>query len=70
VEELTRAAVASGRHLAEVASDAIEQDERLRNRIDLARWQSLFDLEAAAQPATRLALALLKELKNPEDTLA
>ncbi|SFC91865.1 lyase family protein [Massilia yuzhufengensis] len=63
VEELTRSAVAQQRHLAEVASDAVEQDERLRGRIDLARWQALFDLDAAAQPAAALAHEVLRTLR-------
>jgi 3-carboxy-cis,cis-muconate cycloisomerase len=65
VEQLTRTAVASKRHLAEVASDAVDGDERLRGKIDLAQWQSLFDLEAAAQPAAALAHEVLRELRDP-----
>ncbi|WP_020656504.1 lyase family protein [Massilia niastensis] len=64
VEELSRTAVSSGRHLADVASSAIESDPRLQGRIDRERWQSLFDPAAAAEPAGALAHGLLRELRQ------
>ncbi|MES3021763.1 MAG: 3-carboxy-cis,cis-muconate cycloisomerase [Pseudomonadota bacterium] len=63
LEDLSRNAIASGRPLAAVAVDAIESDTRLRGKIDLARWQTLFDPVAAAAPATALARAQLSQLR-------
>lgn len=63
VEQLSRKAIADRRHLSAVAADAVEQDARLRGRIDLAHWQSLFDPAAAAQPAAGLTRELLRELR-------
>ena len=67
LEELTRTAVAGGRQLSEVASDAIDNDERLRGKVGLAHWQSLFDPVAAALPAAALARGLLQQLRNTHD---
>lgn len=64
LEELSRTALASGRQLSEVASDAIDRDERLRDKIDLAHWQSLFDPAVATLPAAALARGLLLQLRN------
>jgi 3-carboxy-cis,cis-muconate cycloisomerase len=64
VEQLSRSAIASGRHLSAVAADAIEADPRLRGRIDLAHWQSLFDPAAAALPAAALTHELLRSLRQ------
>jgi 3-carboxy-cis,cis-muconate cycloisomerase len=64
LEELSRTAVASGRHLAEVASDAIDADPNLRNQVDLVHWQSLFDPVAAAAPGAAAGRALLQHLHD------
>ncbi len=71
LEELSRSAVADGRHLSEVASDAIDTDPGLRNQVDLAHWQSLFDPVAATAPGAAAARALLQhlhELQRKEET--
>lgn len=62
VEQLCRTAVANGRPLWDVAQQAIENDSRLHGRIDLARWQALFDPVAAAAPAAALARTQLAHL--------
>jgi 3-carboxy-cis,cis-muconate cycloisomerase len=64
VEGLSRKAIADGRHLSAVAADAIELDPRLRGRIDLAHWQSLFDPATAALPAAALARELTQQLRK------
>jgi 3-carboxy-cis,cis-muconate cycloisomerase len=64
LEELSRAAVATGRDLSEVASEAIEADERLRGKVDLQQWQALFDPVAAAAPAAALARLQLLALER------
>jgi 3-carboxy-cis,cis-muconate cycloisomerase len=66
LEELSRAAVASGRHLAAVAADTIDADPALRTQVDLAHWQSLFDPVAAAAPGAAAARALLQHLHDIE----
>jgi 3-carboxy-cis,cis-muconate cycloisomerase len=71
LEQLSRNAVESGRHLAEVASDAIDADPVLRTQVDLAHWQSLFDAVAAAAPGAAAARALLQhlhELQRKDET--
>ena len=71
LEDLSRAAVSGGRHLAEVASEAIHADARLRNQVDLAHWQSLFDPVAASTPgaaAGRALLTHLHDLQRKDDT--
>jgi 3-carboxy-cis,cis-muconate cycloisomerase len=64
VEQLSRSAIGAGRNLAAVAADAIESDPRLRGRIDLAHWQSLFDPATAALPAAALTHDLLRALRQ------
>jgi 3-carboxy-cis,cis-muconate cycloisomerase len=71
LEELSRAAVASGRHLSEVASDAIDADPVLRNQVDLVHWQALFDpvtAAAAGAAAGSALLAHLHELQRKDET--
>lgn len=71
LEELSRTAVASGRHLSEVASNAIDADPGLRTQIDLGQWQSLFDPVAATAPgaaAARSLLAHLHDLQRKDET--
>jgi 3-carboxy-cis,cis-muconate cycloisomerase len=55
VEALSRSALAQDRHLAEVALDAVEADDRLRGKVDPAALQALFDPALAAAPAANLA---------------
>jgi 3-carboxy-cis,cis-muconate cycloisomerase len=64
LEQLSRSAVESGRHLAEVASDAIDADPSLRTQVDLAHWQSLFDAVAAAAPGAAAARSLIRHLHD------
>ncbi|RJG11608.1 3-carboxy-cis,cis-muconate cycloisomerase [Massilia cavernae] len=64
LETLSRVAVESGRHLADVVSDAIDADPVLRNQVDLAHWQSLFHPVAAAAPGAAAARALLGHLHD------
>jgi len=62
VEAWSRRAVEQGRHLRDVASSAIVDDEALRDRIPASDVVALFDAEAAAQHASRLARLRLKDL--------
>ena len=69
LEELSRTAFATNRDLSAVASEAIEADDRLRDKVDLEHWQSLFDPVAAAAPAAAAARAHLLALRRslPKD---
>ena len=62
VEQWSRAAVEGGRTLYEVAADAVDTDARLRGKVDLASFQSLFDPVAAAAPAAKLARERIAQL--------
>ena len=64
VDEWSRATVSKGRTLHEVAADAVNTDARLRGRVDLARFQSLFDPVAAAAPAAALARENIVRLRD------
>jgi 3-carboxy-cis,cis-muconate cycloisomerase len=64
VERMTRSAVADGRHLREVAREAIGADPELRARLDPAQLDALFDPLAATLPAQRLARRQLDHLKE------
>jgi 3-carboxy-cis,cis-muconate cycloisomerase len=71
LEELSRSAVASGRHLSEEASDAIDADPELRTQVELGQWLSLFDPVAATAPgaaAARVLLAHLHDLQRKDET--
>lgn len=71
LEELSRAGVASGRHLSEVALDAIDADSALRTQVDLGHWLSLFDPAGATAPgsaAGRALLAHLHECQRKDET--
>jgi 3-carboxy-cis,cis-muconate cycloisomerase len=63
VEQLTRDAVAGGRHLSEVTAETIASDARLRGQAGLAHWQALFDPAVAAAPAAALARSQLQRLR-------
>ena len=72
LEQHARTAVASARHLSDVAWEAIEADPSLRDQVDLAHWQSLFDPVAAAAPgaaAARAQLHYLHATRGTHDTL-
>ncbi|WLI90763.1 3-carboxy-cis,cis-muconate cycloisomerase [Massilia sp. R2A-15] len=64
LEELSRAAFATGRDLSEVASEAVDADERLRGKVDIGHWRSLFDPVTAAAPAAAMARAHLLALRR------
>ena len=62
VEAMTQAAVAQGRHLRDVARDAVASDPAL-GALDAAQLDALFDPVAATEPAQRLARRRLAELR-------
>ena len=62
VEAMTQAAVAQGRHLRDVAQDAVASDPAL-GTLDAAQLDALFDPVAATAPAQRLARRRLAELR-------
>ena len=64
LEAMSAEVLASGRHLREVLADAVQADPQLRAAIDPARLASLFDAEAAAAPARRLAQHQLATLRG------
>ena len=71
LEHLSATAAREQRELADVASDAIETDERLRGKVDHAKWQALFDPVAACAPAAALArqqLAALQQTHSKENS--
>jgi 3-carboxy-cis,cis-muconate cycloisomerase len=63
VEKMTQAAVAEGRHLRDVARDAIAADPALSS-LDINQVDALFDPVAATGPAQRLARERLAALKK------
>ncbi|MFJ2986898.1 lyase family protein [Collimonas sp. NPDC087041] len=63
MEQLTQQTVASGKQLAEVVTDAVEADVRLREKIDIAQLLTLFDAVAATAPAETLARRQLQTLR-------
>jgi 3-carboxy-cis,cis-muconate cycloisomerase len=65
VERMTRGAVSQGRHLREVAREAIAADPGLRAQLDPAQLDALFDPVAATLPAQRMARRQLDHLKEP-----
>ncbi len=72
LEEVSHIAAVSGRHLSEVASDAIDADPGLRTQVDLGQWQSLFDPVAASAPgaaAARTFLTHLHDLQRKDETV-
>jgi 3-carboxy-cis,cis-muconate cycloisomerase len=62
VEAWSRRTVDEGRSLRDVAQAAIRDDEALRDRLPAADVDALFDAEAAARHASRLAQAQLTGL--------
>jgi 3-carboxy-cis,cis-muconate cycloisomerase len=62
VEAMTQTAVAQGRHLRDVARDALASDPAL-HKLDAAQLDALFDPVAATEPAQRLARRRLAELR-------
>jgi len=69
VEAMTQAAVAQGRHLRDVARDAVASDPAL-GKLDAAQLDALFDPVAATEPAQRLARRRLAELRADLAALA
>ncbi|AMP03099.1 3-carboxy-cis,cis-muconate cycloisomerase [Collimonas pratensis] len=72
MEKLTQQAVANSKQLAEVVTDAVEADARLREKIDLAQLLAQFDPVAATAPAEALAhrqlqilLAMMNAMQPP-----
>lgn len=63
MEQLTQQAVAEGRQLVEVVTDAVETDPRLRDKIQLQALKTLFDPVAATAPAEALARRQLRILQ-------
>ena len=63
VEKMTQAAVAAGRHLRDVARDAIAADPAFAS-LDVRQLDALFDPVAATEPAQRLARERLAALKK------
>lgn len=64
LEQMSAAALADGRNLAEVLAKAVQADDTLRQQVDLAALASLFDPATAAGPAQRLALRQLQALRQ------
>jgi 3-carboxy-cis,cis-muconate cycloisomerase len=64
VEKLTQQALAQRVPLSTVVTEAVRQDQRLRDAIDLPVLQSLFDPVIAAAPAERLARQQLQALRT------
>jgi len=64
LEAMSAEALASGRHLREMLADAVQADPQLRAAIDPVRLASLFDAEAAAATARRLAQHQLTTLRS------
>jgi 3-carboxy-cis,cis-muconate cycloisomerase len=69
LEQLTQQTVASGRDLGGVLREAVEADPQLRDQLDLARLQALFDPVAATEPARRLAQRQLQSLAHAASEL-
>ncbi|HEX7385517.1 MAG TPA: 3-carboxy-cis,cis-muconate cycloisomerase [Burkholderiaceae bacterium] len=63
VEDWSRTALRERRWLSEVAREALAADASQRDAIGAAEWDALFDPDAAAAPARRLAAARLVELR-------
>ena len=63
LEKMSAAALADGRHLAQVLAEAVQADASLREHIDPAALAALFDPAAAAAPAQRLAQQQLQRLR-------
>ena len=63
MEQLTQSAVSSGTELNVVVADAVRNDDRLRDTIDLQALQNLFDPIAATAPAEALARRQLKTIR-------
>ncbi len=62
MEKLTGEAVANNRPLSDVVTEAVQHDEQLLNKIDIATLQGLFDPEVANANAASLAKAQMLEL--------
>ena len=69
VESLSRRAVASDRHLRDVATSALETDERLRAKISREELAALFDASVPARHASELAAVQLAALHQRSDQL-
>lgn len=69
LEKMTADALASGRHLSEVLTDALRADVKLGAAIDSAHIQALFDPSKATAPANRLAASQLQHLRDDIATL-
>src|SRR5690606_22343126 len=69
-EGLTSQAVATGRELGDVVTDAVRQDEQLAGQIDLARLQALFDPRVANANAAELARVQAASLRKALDDAA
>jgi len=59
MEQLTQQAVATQQSLVDIVIDAAKNDPRLRDKVDIALLQSLFDPVAATAPGHALALQQL-----------
>lgn len=64
LEDLTKQAVAQGRPLGEVVTEAVRQDEQLHSRLDLAALRALFDPRVANANAAELARAQMAHLRQ------
>ncbi|MBV6319426.1 lyase family protein [Duganella violaceipulchra] len=64
LEEMSAEALAGGRNLAEVLSEAVQADKHLRAQVNQAALASIFDPATAAGPAQRLALRQLQALRK------
>lgn len=69
LEQMTADALASGRHLSDVLTDALHADVKLGAAIDSAHLQALFDPSKATAPAHRLAASQLQQLRDDIATL-
>ncbi|AMO98492.1 3-carboxy-cis,cis-muconate cycloisomerase [Collimonas arenae] len=69
IEQLTQQAVASGKQLAEIVTDAVKADTCLREKIDTAQLLVLFDAVAATTPAETLARRQLQTLRAMMKTM-
>lgn len=70
MEDLTKQAVASGRQLGDVVTDAVRQDKQLAGQLDLAKLQALFDPRVANANAAELARVQAASLRKALDDAA
>ena len=64
MEELTKQALAHGRSLDDVVTEAVRHDEQLNARLELTTLRALFDPRVANANAAELARAQTKSLRQ------